>query len=629
MRLQSKSALPISGLPSEILTRIASFLDATHPQSLVAFAQTSKRLYAVASKFLFSTLKFTPLTNGKSLAKDVETWERILLRDEALQHVRRLILYWDGENDGSIPDHRPYLSLKECECSDSDTDLETCWDLYYWEWCYETNSWIKDHEWEPLARLLKKLTGLADFFFANPGPFPPQFLQILHDRSSRCRLHHYTFRLGGSDMASLEADERSLIMSPCLSTIGNMNADRHCLLNKNQFAAMLLARREASSLRRVFAYWHGPKRQVLESQDAEDESILPDPPALEYLQIFGSYSKNYQHYYSPTEGSISASDIDYEVLYNYTALRVLKLNLPIGDQPLPAPSNLPSLVTFSVMCPDQLSSPEWSDSLLAFLWGLPSIKVLRVLGWPRSISFTPGLNKQLQKLHLETRPIPGGPPLLDDHVLQLAVMCPDIEDLTMETKRSRGDAAEVARYRALGRLPRLRRLKLILDAAPPPIIPDDIVEVPERGQGPWKPYYPWPGHTDIEPWFKDGWDSEEPSWYSGEVSWELKPHCNSHVRDVLVNSAIDSALALSIFGVVNSAKVCSIIYPEEDADRECGNGESFLIYPRKEKCSLISRMVLGCSLLNESRYWPTTMYPSRSCSLNAHTLCIMGQWQLD
>lgn len=572
MRLQSKSTLSISGLPSEIVTRIAGFLDATHPQSLVAFAQTSKRLYAVASSFLFGTLKFTPLTDGKRLAKDVEIWERILLRDEALQHVRRLILHWDGENDGSIPDHRPYLSLKECERSDSDTNLETCWDLYYRGWCYETNSWIKDHDWEPLARLLKRLTGLADFFFANPGPFPPQLLQILHGRSSRCRLHHYTFRLSSSDMASLEADERSLIMSPCLSTIGNMNADSYCSLNKNQFAALLLARRKSPSLRRVFAYWHGPKRQSIGSCHAEDRSILPDRPALEYLQISGLYNKNHQHYVIPSEGPISPSDIDWEVLYDYTALRVLKLNLPMGDQTLPAPSNFPSLITFSAMCPDEPSNPAWPESFLAFLRDLPSIKVLRVLGWPRSVSFTPGLNIQLQKLHLETRPISGSPPLPEDHVLQLADMCPELEDLTIEIKRSRGDAAEVARYRALGRLPRLRRLKLILDAAPPPIIPDDIVEVPARGQGPWKPYYPWPGHTDIEPWFEDGWDSEGASWYSEGVSWELTPHRNGHVRDVLVNSAIDSSLALSIFGVINSAKVCSIIYPEVRADRESANG---------------------------------------------------------
>lgn len=69
----------------------------------------------------------------------------------------------------------------------------------------------------------------------------------------------------------------------------------------------------------------------------------------------------------------------------------------------------------------------------------------------------------------------GVPPLLDDHVLLLPDLCPGLEELTLEIKRSRGDVAEVARYRALGRLTRLRRLKLTPDAAPPSIIPDDII----------------------------------------------------------------------------------------------------------------------------------------------------------
>lgn len=546
VRLQSQSALSISSLPSEVLHRVAEILDATHPRSLVAFAQTSKRLYAVASRFLFSTLKFTPLTDGKLLAKDVETWERILFRDGALQYVRRLILHWDGLYDGTGPLHSPYLSLKQCERSDSDTNLETCWDLYDEGWCGGNQSGIKEHEWAPLARLLKKLTGLADFIFADPGPFPSSFLQILHDQASRCRLHHYTFSLSTSDEASLRADERLLITSPCLFTIGDLSA----IISYSyvHVESMLLARRNAPSLRRVFSFCHGPKRLTDYGCDADDVYNLPSIPALEYLQISSFFDMYWQRWRRPFSESLTPKIIDWNVLNGCNALRVLKLNTPMRDQTLPAPSNFPSLVTLSVVCPRNSPTPAWSDSFLALLRGLPNLKALRVFGWPRSTSFTPGLNTGLQKLHLDTWHTPGGPPLLQDHVLQLPVMCPALEELTIEIKRSRGDAAEVARYRALGRLPRLRRLKLSLDAVPPAIIPDDIVEVPSRGQGPWKPYYPWPGHTNVEPWFEDGWDSEE-------VSWGLAPHRNGHVRDVLVNSAIDSALALSIFGVINAAKV--------------------------------------------------------------------------
>lgn len=548
MRLQAQSTPSLSGLPSEILHQIAEVLDATHPRSLVAFAQTSKRLYAVASRFLFSTIKFTPLTDGKLLAKDVETWERILLRDGALQYVRRLILHWEGLYDGSGPLHSPYLSLKECERSDSDTNLETCWDLYDQEWCGGTKSSIKEHEWALLARLLKKLTGLADFIFADPGPFPPGFLQILHDQLSTCRLHHYTFRLSTSDEASLQPDEQSLITSPCLYTIGDLSA----IISYSfiHVETLLLARRNAPSLRRVFSFCHGPRRKPNYGCDADDVYNLPGLPALEYLQISSFFNVYSQRWHRPPIESLSPRVIDCKVLNKCNALRVLKLNTPMRDQPLPAPSNFPSLVTLSVVCPRDSSTPAWSDSFLAFLRGLPSLKALRVLGWPRSTSFTPGLNTELQKLHLDTWHTPGGPPLLQDHVLQLPIRCPALEELAIEIKRSRGDAAEVACYRALGRLPRLRRLKLTLDVDPPPIIPNDIVEVSTPDQR-WKPYYPYPGHTNIEPWFEEGWDME---FVRG-----LHPHRNGHVRDLLVNSAVDSGLALSIFDVINSAKVFSLV----------------------------------------------------------------------
>ncbi|CAN8104854.1 unnamed protein product [Discula destructiva] len=231
----------------------------------------------------------------------------------------------------------------------------------------------------------------------------------------------------------------------------------------------------------------------------------------------------------------------------------------MADQTLPEPGSFPSLVTFSIVCPKGPLNLAWATHFLAFLRDLPRITTLRVLGWYRSVSFTPGLNGRLQQLHLATRATSEEGPLLEDHVLHLADMCPALQELTIEIKRSRGDAAEVARYRALGRLPRLRRLTLNLDAAPPCIIPDDIVQVASRSQG-WKPYYPWPGHTDVEPWFDDGWDSEI-------NKWGLNPHRNGHLRDALVNSAIDSALALSIFGVIDSAKEeipKSEIYPGMD-----------------------------------------------------------------
>lgn len=537
MRLRSHT-LTISNLPPEVLHRIGEVLDAIHPRSLVAFAQTSKHLYAVASRLLYRTLKIT-LTDREGLAKEVQRWESALSRDEGLKYVRRLILRgYDLEQE---PRHHPYLSLASCERSDHDTDLESCWDLYLYYFDVNREFRIEQADWELLAPLLNRLTGLTDLFFACHGPFPPLLLHTLHQDLPKCRLHHYTFRLSASDEASLPPEERALITSPCLFSVGNLMAD-----TESDVAYRVLARRNAPSLRRVFSLWHRPEWYENALRDIENRTGLPDPPALEHLQFFDDY--DYQrNTWDPLDSALPRSVLDKEVLHDYSALRVLKINTQMADQMLPAPGNFPSLVTFSISCPSHPLDPDWATHLLSFLHDLPRLTTLRVLHWYHSIPFTPGLNPRLQELHLDIRTrAAGGKPLLEDHIYQLADRCPAMEALTIQIKRSRGDAAEVARYRALGRLPWLRRLTLKLDASPPPIIPDDIIQNASRENGPWRPYFPWPGHTDVEPWFEEGWDCE--------IAYGLSPYRKGHVRDALVNSAIDSDLALAIFRVIDAAK---------------------------------------------------------------------------
>lgn len=63
----------LASLPPETLYRVAELLDATHPPSLVAFAQGSSRgIYTISSAFLFRTLKVTIL-DGAHLAEEMRS----------------------------------------------------------------------------------------------------------------------------------------------------------------------------------------------------------------------------------------------------------------------------------------------------------------------------------------------------------------------------------------------------------------------------------------------------------------------------------------------------------------------------------------------------------------------------
>jgi hypothetical protein len=255
----------------------------------------------------------------------------------------------------------------------------------------------------------------------------------------------------------------------------------------------------------------------------------------------------------------------------FTALRVLKLNIAMKQELLPAPATLPSLVTLVFTCTTStpyyvnLETPgaqphvnEYWPSVSSFLRNLPRLTTLQLKEWDRSAPVEPALSPNLRKLDFSTRMLVGfSPPLRNDHVLRLAELCPLLEDLALETRRSRGNQSEVALYRALGRLPRLQRLRLHLDVSPPPIAyatgEDGVASLRE---------------TVIEPWF-DARDAEflpakvdrvrDELGETREVTTDIiSPRIclyrRGHIRDVFVNSAVDSELARSIFEVIDAAK---------------------------------------------------------------------------
>ncbi|OIW35208.1 hypothetical protein CONLIGDRAFT_627264 [Coniochaeta ligniaria NRRL 30616] len=211
-------------------------------------------------------------------------------------------------------------------------------------------------------------------------------------------------------------------------------------------------------------------------------------------------------------------------------------------------------------------SGYWTAAL-AFTRNLPRLTTLQLISWNRAVSVVPGLNPNLRKLQLSTLAFRSADPLLSDHIHQLATLCPHLEELAVETRRSRGDASEVALYRALGRLPRLQHLRLDLDASPTPFI--EVV----GGDGTVV------SDTPVEPWF-DAWGAEymRSMFVDGFLFPSLFPHRKGHLLDVFVNSAVDEGLARSIFAVVDGAKSTiggGEVLPLERLEVAAGNGNLF------------------------------------------------------
>lgn len=453
--------------PNEILVGISELLDISHPPSLFAFALTSKRHYAISSRFLFRTIRITlgDYEEPEQLLAHVQKWERMLIRSEAFAYVRRLILY-SASLDPGLPDN-PYLALEPCERDDDATRLQSFWDLYHSFWCPGVDeSPIRDENWQMLARLVRQLRGLTDIFYACIAQFPPGLLETLHAELPQCRLHHYTFHLNDPNGAY----ERSLAISSCLYSIGDLD-------HVGDDIGWALARRHAPRLRSVFI-WH--RGRTIRDIGVVNYDGGKGTPSLEQFQL-GTFEGPYP--------SLSFALLSRMAFGNLSALHVLKLDTVLHHHTLPAPDNFPSLVTLTLTCITSPVPAHYWDEVLVFLRNLHRLTTLQLKDWKRSVSVVPGLNPNLRKLDLSTDLVRGADPLRSDHVQQLAELCPHLEDLAVEIRRSRGDATEVALYRALGRLPRLRRLTLVLDASPPP-----FVHVTEADGTVTR-------DTAIEPWF--------------------------------------------------------------------------------------------------------------------------------
>lgn len=534
-------------LHSELIGRVCEYLDETHPASLLAFSQASKTCYAIASTLLFRTIKFT-ISDAQQLVQDVEKWETILIRESGFRHVRRLILHCATEDTKQRG--QGYLSLDPCERYEDDSGLRSCWDLYNsYHFIFHNfdESSMTKNGWEAVRRLMQQFSGLVDVFYACPVQFPKCLLHTLHTDLPRCRLHDYTFHLNLGE-ESFDQRELALAASHCLYSIGGLNLAA-------EGATWDLARHHASRLKEAHLLLPGDEEINVDQQDNSPHEdggrMRPRMPLENFHLIRPAFP----------ETPLSFSTVSWAVHGDFTALRVLKLDLVITNlDDLPAAKNFPMLESLVFPCARATRKEYWK-TLLTFLHDLPRLSTLQIKDWARSVSFVPGLNSSLRYLDFSTRVHLFGEPMKDDHIRQLADNCPNLEELTVEIRRSRGNANEVSLYRALGRLRRLQHLTLHLDASPPGL--DSTVEF-------FDPNGELISHgTMIEPWFDTG-DAKT-------VDGPLRPYRQGHIYDALVNSAIDSDLARSIFDVVNNTKaeLGAAVLPLERLQVDASRGEMF------------------------------------------------------
>jgi hypothetical protein len=363
-------------------------------------------------------------------------------------------------------------------------------------------------------------------------------------RYPHVRLHMQNFRLRSlvqppEAEIELNSNELELASSPCLSSLRL----RYCWLddggyaNYNEQAVIDMVAGGAPNLQAVYisreANGNGPwfllAWQRQRRREWRRSMLFPARPigirgSLRTLDIYEQNStKSLMRWSEATDFSklrelMIHSEVDREALLwlttscRFTALEKLALNLEPID-------------------PD--GTPEHpSDAIDDLLLSLNPLTSLRLVGFfgPQTISLVLSHHgHQLRYLLLSfTEPLSetdlaqgradfATVPLLHD----LRQSCPLLEELSLCMLRSRGDASEVAIYRAIGQIPSLRKVHLSILCPQP---------------------FTWDG-TSFEA-FVDLCDQDQ----------QIDANSSHLLESAFVNLAMDEKLARSIFRVISTAK---------------------------------------------------------------------------
>ncbi|KAI1074224.1 hypothetical protein F5B20DRAFT_564161 [Whalleya microplaca] len=531
-------------LPLEMLQQVAGWLYNTHLPSLSSLALVNKAFYNAATTFLFRDIHLEILGRQK-LCRDVQMWLQILSRTEKWVHVRSLHL------SGKMPNKDEDLDKLE----------DDPWELNDANYYGTDEIFGKDQStvftnddsaevplqedveaWMPLLVLLQRLPHVADVIYTCNGQLPSCLLDAIHKHHPHCRLHHGTFRYRGLPL--VDPNELAIATSPCLHAIKVLYTRRNSRGSDdyNEEASIRTIAGLAPNLKEVEMIQCRPAlspelrrartRPRQPWKDLIGVSSEFKPGMLESLKFCGC-------------GSIPLKKLKlWQEHTSFAALRCLKFSSGIKGETMRWASSNCSFPSLKQLCIKldrddmKMENPEFINDAVAFLTSLPPLDEMMLSGsleteifdyalshlgrTLRKIEFSP--SESMYSITKSNRPMI----FTREHILQIQEKCPMIENLRMPIKRSKSDRSEVESYRTFGKMVRLRTLFLVLDCANPGALLDG-------------------DDTPNDPLF-DEFDQQ--FWGHG---FRRCPR-NGHIKNQLMNCAVDEQLARSIWDTICQAK---------------------------------------------------------------------------
>jgi hypothetical protein len=555
----SKPTMSLISLPLEILQRIAGIVDTEHRPSIYTLSLTNKACHRAIVHLVFRQIQITVSHQPEILQKEVASLIEALSRTESARHVQRISIKGDirfkarktNKDSPDTDEIEPPDGIQEILGNNISSGLRQ---FVVYDEPVIIKSSDEDLAWAPVVRLLQAVPCPRDLIYDCQSQFPPSLLEVLHRQHPRCRLHHLTFRFRTLLWGTPYPYEMELATSPSLYRLDVVCAWRDSDGDDdfNLEAAIDLASGLAPNLKEVsfFELWPiGCWRY-----DRRRRELWQGLPGLTG-KLGGSLTSwtwiGCDDMVGPAIKKNWRNNTDLAHLQHLTIGRFHESSIGIsGDEMewIIQNRSFPRLKTLSVAITRDdffVDRPHYVENAVSFFQAFRPLEELSVRGPIDAQIMETILSRHGQTLRkLTLHPYENwfsdvngrnatNLPMnfTKNHLSQIAVLCPLLEELSVPVKRNGSRASEVELYRCFGKMKSLRYLFLILDCSN---------------------WMVWPVNNHDHN--RDPQFSEEDQGTAVSYGAGTTPITRGEAKRTLINCAVDESLVRSIWRTISQNK---------------------------------------------------------------------------
>ncbi|KAL4873963.1 hypothetical protein BDV12DRAFT_191830 [Aspergillus spectabilis] len=497
-------------LPPEILHHICLLVRDISFHDLSSLSRTNRRLFSVAAPVFYRQLVINwNIVDEYAPSEDLSEIREAGLGRRYLKFTKQLDLVCHDRQFGISPSKQDSQQdeVQGAGQGDSiflDKDLTEPLvqglnhNVYRTGWAQETQNWA------PLVSLLANLDRLAELNYYAVVHFPECLFDAMKEHQPSCRVNIWGSEYMGYQTRNLEDVhyiepfplDSSNYPNPKALTLCRRPMMQDPLWSGVQLGEQIVVLTETPSRQHVEVMGYIPAQQATaQPKQREPSPAYPQPILNTSLQALVLNAGGIARY----------ADILHTIANHFDVSRLKSLHLPLAEDVIVLEKIAPAfqgLIMLSVEWhPREFfngiqnkCSPDHSDSAIAAVQAFCPLQYFQISGLTSFKPLYKILSRHGKSLYgLQILPNcrfngflfrnDGGYrfPQLDRHaVRQLAKLCPSLEQLRLQVKRSMGSSEECDIYRALGGFPFLRTLLLDLHCDPrqPPINIED--QVPYR-----------------------------------------------------------------------------------------------------------------------------------------------------